>query len=99
MISIDGNLVDMTSAIVGMASCLIRPARRWHKSVKPFFRRDKLINDVLNGAMIVPFGFMLVSVFSQKFMDMLISSAKFTMFLGGAVGLTFVLGELFKGKP
>lgn len=49
--------------------------------------------------MVVPFGFMVASVFSQSLMGMLISSAKFTMFLGGAVGLTFVLGELFKGKP
>jgi len=99
LINIDGNVVDMASAAVGMGLSLIRPWRRWRTRSKPCFNRNKFINDVLNGAMVVPFGFMVASVFSQSLMGMLISSAKFTMFLGGAVGLTFVLGELFKGKP
>lgn len=97
--TLDGNAVDMASAVVGMVLCLVRPFRRWRKGTRPYFNRNKLINDVLNGAMVVPFVFMVTSVFSQGLMSMLIESAKFTLFLGGAVGLTFVLAELFKGKP
>lgn len=97
--TLDGNGVDMASAAVGMLLCLVRPCRRWWRGTKPYFNRNRLINDVLNGAMVVPFGVMMTAVFSQSLTTLLIGSAKFTLFLGGAVGLTFVIGELFKGKP
>ena len=99
MISLDGNVVDMASIATGLALAMVRPGRRWFKRSRPFFSRNKLVNDVLNGAMVVPFGLMLASVFSQYFMELLVSSAKITMALGGAVGLAFVVGELFRGKP
>lgn len=89
----------MASVGMGLLLCLIRPFRRWRLNRPPFFNRDKLINDILNGAMVVPFGLMLMSIFSQEISTSLVQSAKVTMSLGGAVGLTFVIAELFKGKP
>lgn len=98
MIALDGNVVDMASIAMGLLLGAVRPYRRWRSNVMPFFKRDKLINDILNGTMVVPFGLMLLSPFSQGINDLLMQSAKVTVSLGGAVGLTFVVAELFRNK-
>jgi hypothetical protein len=89
----------MASVGIGLLLSLVRPFRRWRIGRHPFFKRDRLINDVLNGAMIVPFGVMVFSIFMPDLSNSLAQSAKVTMSLGGAVGLAFVIAELFKGKP
>lgn len=99
MIDFDGNAADMASVGIGLLLSGVRPFRRWRLKRRPYFKRDKLINDVLNGAMIVPFGLMMLSIFWPNLGIVLAQSAKVTLSLGGAVGLAFVLAELFKGKP
>lgn len=93
---IDGNFVDMLTIAVGVASVIIFPIRQWIAKRKPCFNRERAIIDMLNGAMLVPFGMMIGSVFSNTIMDEIIHSTKITLAISGVVGLIFVLGELFK---
>jgi hypothetical protein len=93
---IDGNVVDMTTIVVGGLSSLITPFRRWWVGQKPCFVRERAIVDMLNGVMLVPFVMMIGSVFSSDLMKELIASAKITVAIGGAAGLIFVIGELSK---
>lgn len=96
---IDGNMVDMASMAIGGLFAMLRPIRRWHSNSNPCFRRDYFLNDLLNGAMLVPFALMIAAVFSSEFTSMLIASTKLTLAFGGAFGLVHIIGELFKSDP
>jgi len=92
----DGNAVDMATIGVGCLVSLVRPFRRWRGKRIPYFTREDAITDLLNGVMLVPFALMVGSVFSSELMRELMTSAKITLAIGGAAGLFFVTGELFK---
>jgi len=93
---IDGNLVDIATISVGALSSSIRPIKRLLCGCQPCFHREKAINDMLNGVMLVPFTMMVGSIFSSDLMKELLSSAKITLAIAGLAGLFFVLGEIFK---
>jgi Na+/H+ antiporter NhaC len=93
---IDGNIVDIATIIVGVASSAVRPVKRYFTKTGPYFHREKAISDMLNGVMLAPFSMMVGSIFSSDLMQELIASAKITLAIAGLSGLFFVLGELFK---
>lgn len=96
MIQVDGNIVDITTIVVGGLSSAIRPIKRVYFNNKPYFSREKGINDMLNGVMLIPFSMMVGSIFSSQLMDQLMSSTKITVAIAGMAGLIFVIGEIFK---
>ena len=96
MIQIDGNIVDIATIVVGGLSSAIRPLKRVYCKSKPYFSREKGINDMLNGVMLIPFSMMVGSIFSSQLMDQLMSSTKITVAIAGLAGLIFVIGEIFK---
>ena len=95
---LDGSAVDMATIAVGFIPPFLRFVYRLRSSKKPYFIREKAINDMLNGVMLVPFFLMVGSVFSSDIMKELIGSAKITVAIGGFAGLFFVLGELLKDE-
>lgn len=98
MILIDGNSVDIVTIIVGALSSTLRPAKQYFLKRKPYFSREKAINDMLNGVMLIPFLMMVGSIFSSELMNQLISSSKITVAIAGFAGLIFVLGEILKDE-
>ena len=96
MIQVDGNIVDIATIVVGGLSSAIRPIKRVYFNNKPYFSREKCINDMLNGVMLIPFSMMVGSIFSSQLMDQLMSSTKITVAIAGMAGLIFVIGEIFK---
>lgn len=95
---IDGNAVDIATIIVGIVSVGISPIKNLLTGKTPCFVREKAMNDMFNGVMLVPFCLMIGSVFSSELMKELLSSAKITLAIGGLAGLFFVVGEIFKDK-
>lgn len=93
---LDGSLADMATMTVAAACAFATPIKRWKSKKAPAFVRERIIVDLLNGATVVPFVLMIGSVFSSEILKELMASAKITLALGGAVGLVFVLGELFR---
>ena len=96
MILIDGNGVDIATMIVGGLSTILRPTKRYFCDIEPCFSREKAINDMLNGVMLIPFSMMVGSIVSSEIMNQLMSSTKITVAIAGFVGLIFVVGEIFK---
>jgi hypothetical protein len=93
---VDGNIVDISTIVVGGLSAAIRPLKRMCSKNKPYFSREKGINDMLNGVMLIPFSMMVGSIFSSELMNQLMSSTKITVAIAGMAGLIFVIGEIFK---
>ncbi len=100
MIEFDGNAVDMFSIGFGALAILVKAAARKINGSDSCFNTRESINDLLNGASLVPFGLMIGSVFSSQLMQELMTSAKLSLGLGlaGGIGIFFILGELFKTK-
>lgn len=92
----DGNVVDIATIVVGGLSAAVRPLKRMYSKNKPYFSREKGINDMLNGVMLIPFSMMVGSIFSSELMNQLMSSTKITVAIAGMAGLIFVIGEIFK---
>jgi hypothetical protein len=93
---VDGNVVDIATIVVGGLSAAVRPLKRMYAKDKPYFSREKGINDMLNGVMLIPFSMMVGSIFSSELMNQLMSSTKITVAIAGMAGLIFVIGEIFK---
>ncbi len=98
MIEFDGNAVDMFSIGFGALAILVKAAARKINGSDSCFNTRESINDLLNGASLVPFGLMIGSVFSSQLMQELMTSAKLSLGLAGGIGIFFILGELFKTK-
>ena len=96
MILIDGNIVDITTIIVGGLSSALRPIKHFYIKRTHCFSREKAINDMLNGVMLIPFSMMVGSIFSSELMNQLMSSTKITVAIAGFAVLIFVIGEIFK---
>ena len=62
---------------------------------RPYANPELCIDDFLNGCLIVPFGSICLSVFSQDFLKRT-DDGIFTISAAGAIGMFFVLGKLSK---
>lgn len=94
MWGIDGNAMNMAAFIAGALSTLIRPIRRKARgNCDKLWHADKAVVDFLNGAALVPFATLCLSLFWTSLLKDVTSNHS-TMAAAGAVGFLFVAGEV-----
>ena len=87
--SIPALTIDGWTLGVALVVVLIKIGFRFHKGIKPYASATTCGKDLLDGAVLVPFGLMLFAVFYPEMHTVSLSTA-----LAGGVGLFFVLGEI-----
>jgi len=89
---IDGGLIDALTLLVGLLMVVIKILIRRYKGQQPIASAQAATIDFLNGVVILPFLMISASVFSPN----LIPQNTVSVALAGGVGLSLVLGELFR---
>lgn len=95
---IDGNILDMGSAVVAVLCVFIKPFVRWRRNISPCWVRRDVTVDLLNGAIVLPFILLIVSVFSTKVLAVVQHGSGMAFVFAGGIGLLFVAGELMPSK-
>jgi hypothetical protein len=94
--SLDGSPVDMMAITAAIVAVTFRLFRRQHQFGAIRTTAPELISDALNGAAVVPFILMICAVFSSGMLNMLVSSSKVTIGLGGVIGVIYSLAPFFR---
>ena len=91
---IDGRLIDAITVACGLAVGISKWGIRWWLGKKS--PAGKIIMDVLTGSVLIPFGMMVVGVFSAPLYSYTLHSSPGSAALAGLIGLVFVVAELRK---
>ena len=90
---VDSKIVDQATVVGALSGTLIRAFIRWRRS-QSLFETKLCVVDALNGATLVPFFFLALSVFSDP-LHKAVVGGRSLLALAGLVGLWFVIGQLF----
>lgn len=94
MLGIDGNAMNMAAFAVGALATFVRPFRRKMRGdCEKLWFADKAVVDFLNGASLVPFATLCLSLFWTNLLKDVTANHS-TMAAAGAVGFLFVAGEV-----
>lgn len=95
-----GGAIDAATIAFGLFIVIAKIGLRWACGRKPAASVGACGVDFLNGAVVVPFGLMLSSIFAPIFSPTVVayfkSGSPVMSSLAGGIGLFFVLGELFR---
>jgi hypothetical protein len=94
--TLDGSRLDILTLAVAFVTILVRPTRRRLTGSDVKTNRQELGTDFLNGATLVPFGAMILSVLSSDILRTAMEGDRLFFGVGGGLGLIFVIGELTK---
>jgi hypothetical protein len=95
MTSINAGMISAITVGVGLFAVILKMTIRGLLK-KPAFVVAKCANDLLNGAMAIPFLLMVAGAFSTTVSEYLRSASPEYTALAEAVGFFFLLGELIK---
>jgi hypothetical protein len=107
-VTIDINLFNTAALVVAVVSPLVRPLRiallRWQLRGQgdanivrqPYILRERVIVDILNGAALVPYVFLVGSVFSSDVLRMALDGSRVLMGIAGLIGAVLVIGEIYR---
>jgi hypothetical protein len=96
---IDGNRVEMRTAVCGALGLLVKPVVRARRRIRPLWQFGDTVRDFLNAASLAPFFLLSLGVFSSWVLGELVRSGKITLFLAGGIGTLYVLKELLTIEP
>jgi len=91
--------VDQYTILAAIFGIFVRPLRRLIAGHRPCFDSHAAIFDAFNAGALIPFIYLIVSVFSKNTLDELLRSSKPSLGLAGIVGVIFVLTELISLPP
>lgn len=86
--------VDQLTIIFGVSITVAKIIFRRLRNIKPCASRTLCGVDLLNGALVAPFGALSMSVFLPAVMADLQATNAAILSLAGAIGVIFVVGEL-----
>jgi hypothetical protein len=89
-------LVDAITVAVGLLIVAGKFWWRWSNRRRSTFAL--CVADLLNGAVVTPFLLMVGAVFSTTLLDYLRTTSPLMISLAGAIGLFFVLSELYRTR-
>lgn len=89
-----GTPLDQATLIVALLVFGLKVVWRWVTGRKPYTPTEACGRDLLNGALVIPFGVMIVELFNVNLFRYMSETTSFSVALAGAFGLIFVWNEV-----
>ena len=89
----DGNLINAATGGVGVLAIFVRPLRKHSRKHARCWSSREAITDFLNGASVVPFVCLFISIFDAALLPLILEN-KAAMAVAGGIGTLFISGEI-----